>query len=103
VKALRHLKATRPSVFQIRSTGAQIDHPGKNDVGDTVHADSEHEQDDSDLSQLRGQLGVGHVLPDGFQRIRYYGFLGTDTENRSWHTAEGGFADSSCGPFHYSY
>src|SRR3981189_1735293 len=28
VKALRHLKATRPSVFQIRSTGAQIDHPG---------------------------------------------------------------------------
>ena len=41
--------------------------------------------------------------PDGFQRIRYYGFLGTDTENRSWHTAEGGFADSSCGPFHYSY
>jgi len=76
VKALRHLKATRPSVFQIRSTGAQIDHPGKSDVGDTVHADSEHEQDDSDLSQLRGQLGVGHVLPDGFQRIRYYGFLG---------------------------
>jgi hypothetical protein len=28
VKALRHLKATRPSVFQIRSTGAQIDYPG---------------------------------------------------------------------------
>ena len=28
VKALRHLKATRPSVFQIRCTGAQIDHPG---------------------------------------------------------------------------
>jgi hypothetical protein len=28
VKALRHLKATRPSVFQIRSTGAKIDHPG---------------------------------------------------------------------------
>jgi hypothetical protein len=28
VKALRYLKATRPSVFQIRSTGAQIDHPG---------------------------------------------------------------------------
>jgi hypothetical protein len=28
VKALRHLKATRPNVFQIRSTGAQIDHPG---------------------------------------------------------------------------
>ena len=28
VKALRHLKATRPSVFQIRSTGAQIDHRG---------------------------------------------------------------------------
>jgi hypothetical protein len=28
VKALRHLKATRPSVFHIRSTGAQIDHPG---------------------------------------------------------------------------
>jgi len=25
---------------------------------------------------LRGQLDVGHVLPDGFQRIRYYGFLG---------------------------
>jgi hypothetical protein len=28
VKALRHLKATRPSVFRIRSTGAQIDYPG---------------------------------------------------------------------------
>jgi hypothetical protein len=28
VKALRHLKATRPSVFQNRSTGAQMDHPG---------------------------------------------------------------------------
>ena len=28
VKALRHLKATRPSVFQIRSTGAKSDHPG---------------------------------------------------------------------------
>jgi hypothetical protein len=28
VKALRHLKATRPSVFQIQSTGAQIDYPG---------------------------------------------------------------------------
>jgi hypothetical protein len=28
VKALRHLKATRPSVFQIRSTGTQIDYPG---------------------------------------------------------------------------
>jgi hypothetical protein len=28
VKALCHLKATRPNVFQIRSTGAQIDHPG---------------------------------------------------------------------------
>jgi hypothetical protein len=25
-----------------------------------VHADSEHEQDDSDLGQLRSQLGVGH-------------------------------------------
>ena len=23
-----------------------------------------------------------HVLPDGFQRIRYYGFLATDTGNR---------------------
>ena len=28
VKALRHLKATRPGLFQIRSTGARIDHPG---------------------------------------------------------------------------
>jgi hypothetical protein len=28
VKALRHLKATRPSAFQIRCTGAQIDYPG---------------------------------------------------------------------------
>jgi len=28
VKALRHLKATRPSVFQIRSTGSTKDHPG---------------------------------------------------------------------------
>jgi hypothetical protein len=37
----------------------------QNDVGDTVHGDSEHEQDDSDPSQLRAQLGVGHktVLP----------------------------------------
>ena len=28
VKASRHLKAARPSVFQIRSAGAQIDHAG---------------------------------------------------------------------------
>ena len=28
LKALRHLKATRPNVFQIRSTGAPVDHPG---------------------------------------------------------------------------
>jgi hypothetical protein len=28
VKALPHLKATRPSVYQIRSTGAKFDHPG---------------------------------------------------------------------------
>ena len=28
VKALRHLKATSPSVFQMRSTGAPDDHPG---------------------------------------------------------------------------
>jgi hypothetical protein len=28
VRALRHLKATRPSVFQIRSNGARVDHPG---------------------------------------------------------------------------
>ena len=28
VKALRHLKVTSPSVFQIRSTGAPADHPG---------------------------------------------------------------------------
>jgi hypothetical protein len=25
-----------------------------------VHTDPEHEQDDPDLSQLRGQLGIGH-------------------------------------------
>ena len=28
VKASLHLKAARPSVFQIRSAGAQIDHAG---------------------------------------------------------------------------
>jgi hypothetical protein len=28
VKALRHLKATSPSIFQMRSTGAPADHPG---------------------------------------------------------------------------
>jgi hypothetical protein len=28
VKALRYLKATRPSVFQIRRTGARSDYPG---------------------------------------------------------------------------
>ena len=28
VKALRHLKANRPSVFQIRRTGAEVNHPG---------------------------------------------------------------------------
>ena len=28
VKALRHLKVTSPSVFQMRSTGAPADHPG---------------------------------------------------------------------------
>ena len=34
VKALRQLKATRPSVFQISTTAAKSDHPGdKNDCG----------------------------------------------------------------------
>jgi hypothetical protein len=28
VKVLRHLKASRPGVFQIQRTGAQSDHPG---------------------------------------------------------------------------
>ena len=28
VKALRHLKATRPTAFQMRSTGALTDYPG---------------------------------------------------------------------------
>ena len=37
VKALRQLKATRPSVFQISTTAAKSDHPGdKNDVGNTL-------------------------------------------------------------------
>ena len=28
VKALRYLKARRPGAFQIRHTGAEVDHPG---------------------------------------------------------------------------
>jgi len=40
VKALRHLKATRPSVFQIRSTGAKIDHPGDKMMWEILLAES---------------------------------------------------------------
>jgi hypothetical protein len=38
VKALRLLKAKRPGVFQIRRTGAQVDHPGDRMMWDLLSA-----------------------------------------------------------------
>jgi hypothetical protein len=38
VKALRYLKAKRPSVFQICCTGAQVDHPGDRAMWDLLSA-----------------------------------------------------------------
>jgi hypothetical protein len=52
VKALRHLKATRPSVFQIRSTGAQIDHPGDKMMWEILGAREPKPPDCSDEPEL---------------------------------------------------
>ena len=38
VKALRYLKAKRPSVFQICCTGAQVEHPGDRVMWDLLSA-----------------------------------------------------------------
>jgi len=38
VKALRHLKSKQPGVFQIRRTGAEVDHPGDSKVWDLLSA-----------------------------------------------------------------
>jgi hypothetical protein len=38
VKALRYLKAKRPGAFQIRHTGAQVDHPGDRMMWDLLSA-----------------------------------------------------------------
>jgi Putative transposase len=35
-----------------------------------------------------GRRSLLHVLPEGFQRIRYYGLLANRYENRNWHAAE---------------
>ena len=44
VKALRQLKATRPSVFQIRSTGAKSDHSGDKMMWEILSARKEFER-----------------------------------------------------------
>ncbi|MBV8418144.1 MAG: hypothetical protein JO251_23365 [Verrucomicrobia bacterium] len=38
VKALRYLKAKRPGAFQIRHTGAEVDHPGDRMMWDLLSA-----------------------------------------------------------------
>jgi hypothetical protein len=38
VKALRYLKAKRPGAFQIRHTGADVDHPGDRMMWDLLSA-----------------------------------------------------------------
>ena len=38
VKALRYLKAKRPGVFQIRRTGAEVNHPGDKMMWDLLSA-----------------------------------------------------------------
>ena len=38
VKALRYLKARRPGAFQIRHTGAEVDHPGDRMMWDLLSA-----------------------------------------------------------------
>jgi hypothetical protein len=38
VKALRYLKARRPAAFQIRHTGAEVDHPGDRKMWDLLSA-----------------------------------------------------------------
>jgi hypothetical protein len=52
VKALRYLKATRPSVFQIRSTGAKIDHPGDKMMWEILLASEPRPPDCSDEPKL---------------------------------------------------
>ena len=38
IKALRYLKARRPGAFQIRHTGAEVDHPGDRMMWDLLSA-----------------------------------------------------------------